>query len=280
MGNGEYKISSSVMTMPDGRRMLDVYGGLPSNDINIHLWRKTQEDAQRFFIGRLSDGRYRISSKCSEFQRVIEVASSWEYSVRQWDWCNVNNQKWTFEPITPAAGTDYVHTGKGFRSKTMAIKNMGGIDGGILQAAINDWNYSFGSLSGANISITNTNVNAVNRIEMVDEIVEPYGDEETLGYYLPNSFNSAGYATNFEINICFNNIAATRFDFIKYNYNIIQILLTYRITIAHELGHALNLDDNPPNKYSIMSYGYPDEGTIAAPEYFDVYGVFKSNPIY
>ena len=158
----------------------------------------------------------------------------------------------------------------------MAIKNMdNSISSNYLQAAIDYWNYSFGSLSGANISITNTNINAVNRIEMINQMPLNYGGTDTLGYYLPNSFNAAGYTTNFDIKICYNSIVASR-----PGYSTGEKWLTYHLTVAHELGHALNLKDNPPNKYSIMNYDYPDEGRNTAPEYFDVYGVFKSNPIY
>ena len=89
-----------------------------------------------------------------------------------------------------------------------------------------------------------------------------------MGSYNADS-KSNGRANRFTIRI-YQKTIDTHPSF--YSLTAEQKTTVYRNTIAHELGHALGLNDNPTGAASIMKYSYtPWSGYY--PEPADAYGV-------
>ena len=271
MGNGEYKLTPECHINLNPKKVLDVAGGSPNNWVKLNSYSDNGTEAQRFYIDNFGNGQFRISTKVSEFQRVIEAAGSGEDVIQQIDWMNVGNQKWIFE-IVPRLGYEYDYSGNGYYSKNIPVDNIS-INAPVFESTfdvtINNaraaWNTAVGSYSGANITVNSSSINTIGIDNIMTNIRYVYG---AFGYYYPQANNSSGKATHFIIRVNKNKIS----EAYPSPFNNDHRRNAFTNTVAHEFGHALNLADNPPNINSIMNYSYTKFTSNYIPEFCDLYG--------
>ncbi len=237
--------------------------------VNVEVYSVYDDGRQYFQIISNGDGTYRIQPLCSS-TRVLSVRGPSTAELAKIElktWTGASQMRWTFIPAFKN-GVDYILSSAdeddpGYNSKTFSIRiaNQKGLytaHESDAIAAMNAWNAQAGT------SIT-SNSSAVNSI-IIEE--SGSGGQYVLGSYNADS-KSNGRANRFTIRI-YQKTIDTHPSF--YSLTAEQKTTVYRNTIAHELGHALGLNDNPTGAASIMKYSYtPWSGYY--PEPADAYGV-------
>lgn len=237
--------------------------------VNVEAYSVYDDGRQYFQILFNEDGSYRIQPLCSS-TRVLSVRGPSTAELAKIElktWTGSSQMRWTFMQAFKK-GVDYIlssadEKSPGYNSKTFSVrivneKGWSTAHESDAIAAMNAWN----ERARTSITRSSSSVNSIIIEESLDK-----GDF-ILGTYIANS-TSNGRANSFTIRIYQKAIDTNpEFNFLTAE----QKTTVYRHTIAHELGHALGLNDNPTGAASIMKYSYtPWSGYY--PEPADVYGV-------
>lgn len=100
-GDGYYYIASCVGD--GGTYVLDVAGKKTENGTNIDIYQYNGGTNQQFMLTRNSDGNYKIRTRISDENSVIEVADASSASganIQQWEVNGASCQDWILEPVT------------------------------------------------------------------------------------------------------------------------------------------------------------------------------------
>ena len=271
VGDGYYKLQNQYPAYQSsayyGRCYLSVGEGTSWNaDL---FWNSSTPgnlgyETQRFRIIPNGDGSYRLLCKYQEsYQYVISVENaslSSTANVRRSTWYGGSSQKWHIEPIY-VAGRDYLlstatEKHPGFGSKAFGVSLFGSHRSDVL-AAMSGW-----GRAGAIITEDNSSYNSISVGDFWGVLPDTLGDYQATA-------TSGGHATKFLIRIHESHVD----DYLdSVSLTAQQRETAFRNTIAHELGHALGLNDNPTGAPSIMKYSYIPWSNYY-PEKADIAGV-------
>lgn len=111
--DGYYKLYSPWY---DETKCLDVTSNPTQNGSNVDVYDDGDGDYLLFKLVSNNDGSYRIISKWSGNQKVLDVcgpSTAPTANIQIWEYLNVDQQKWYFEPVSNGAASPYRAVGSG-----------------------------------------------------------------------------------------------------------------------------------------------------------------------
>lgn len=129
-GDGYYYLASCVGD--GGTYMLDVAGKKADNGTNIDIYKYNGGINQQFMLTENSDGSYKIRTRVSGDNSVIETANADKTSganIQEWEINNESCQDWILEPVTDpgtSMNTNVIYTFKNVNSN-LVMEVAGGI---------------------------------------------------------------------------------------------------------------------------------------------------------
>ncbi len=198
----------------------------------------------KFIIAANGDGTYRIISKVSNDKMCLTVKfGSMENSadVIQSNYTNAPSQQWYFESEIYDRNRGFKYSpyseNCGYQSSDIRVQLSCGDYTSYARDAINAWNAAVGE--GNELSITEDS-SSDNTIQIHNG---SFDISSALGRYVSKSKNSSTRrTTRFTIYIYYTRIND---ECDRLHYTAAQKENHYRGIIAHEIGHAFGLDDNP-----------------------------------
>lgn len=161
-------------------------------------------------------------------------------------------------------GVDYIHINRGYHTNTITVRAIDLTSEGFLSSVgevVNIWNnisnyLNISKTENSNCTITLKNLNDSQ-------------NQNTFGWYVAYPRGEYGRATSFNIDIYIDNIIR-KYPYTQYSQAEVKTAVKH--VIAHELGHAFGLEDDPTGLPSIMVCGddFLEQGFVPYP--VDVYG--------
>lgn len=111
--DGYYKLYSPWY---NETKCLDVTSNPTQNGSNVDVYDDGDGDYLLFKLVSNNDGSYRIISKWSGNQKVLDVcgpSTAPTANIQIWEYLNVDQQKWYFEPVSNGAASPYRAVGSG-----------------------------------------------------------------------------------------------------------------------------------------------------------------------
>lgn len=257
---------------------LDVKNNYSETGSIIDIWSmNTPQNYHKFLIKPNGDGTYRIISKVSNDKMCVTVlyGETTNYAdIVQVEYVDAPSQQWYFESETYDKNDGFTYSpyneNCGYQSSTISVKLSCGDYDSYVRDAMSAWNSAVGE--GNEISITEDSSSS-NVIEINNGFFEA---SSTAGRYISKSKDSTmRRTTKFTIQIYYTHIN----DYCdQYNYTEAQRANRFRGTAAHEIGHALGLNDNPPytGTTPIMSYNVSYHNDYG-PRKPDIAGAYRFN---
>jgi hypothetical protein len=137
VGNGEYSIGTWVGSeyTNEGRYIhyvLNVAGGSSENGANLQIYEQKETASQLFNISYTAAGAYIISTKVTNFEKVVTVQNAScdnDANVVQYQYNNASNDEWILEPVYLTRNLGKLYAQTNYNSYNMAYPNVTNIGG-------------------------------------------------------------------------------------------------------------------------------------------------------
>ena len=242
-----FRLQSEYVLSPNPLRSIAINTSLNT----AVIYNNDNVSTQKFSFIYASSGKYYMKPACST-TKVLEPSTS-NPNIVLFDFTGgYDQQKWMLAHV---AAIDY----RGMATRTFTLKRIGTTTNNttwepIIASSIFSWN-----VSGAGVNIFNTSTSAS------PHTIEVASFNTTWrGYCLPNP--TSGNITSSKIQINTNMVDNGSNSTNRDNYR--------KSTVAHEIGHLLWLQDDPPTTYNnTLMHGNRDRGTIFTPQNYYINNV-------